>query len=58
MQNRTKEMDSLAAASLADEAGLIRGRAADGTPMKARIAGKSKAQQLREAARARVEKGG
>lgn len=36
------------AVRLADEDGLVRGRAADGTPMRARVGGKSKAQMIRE----------
>lgn len=34
--------------AMADEDGLIRGRAADGTPIKGRVAGKSYATQVRE----------
>jgi hypothetical protein len=46
--NRSKSMPSLAAASLADSSGTIKGVAADGTPIHGRIAGVSKARALME----------
>lgn len=39
-----------------DSDGLVKGRAADGTEMKAKITGKSKARMLREAAEAKKQK--
>ncbi len=47
---RTEGMESMAVASMikADKDGLIKGRAADGTPIKARIGGKSLARQMLE----------
>jgi hypothetical protein len=42
----------MAAVTLADKDGFVKGRAADGTPIKGRIAGKSLAKQLAEKAEA------
>ncbi len=52
--------DPLAAASSlkADEKGLHQGRAADGTPIKAKISGKSVARRLMEEAAAKQKAGG
>jgi ribosomal protein S6E (S10) len=46
--NRKNTVDPMQATSMADEDGVIKGRAADGTPIKGRIAGKSKARMLME----------
>lgn len=46
--NRRKMMAPLQAADMTGEDGTIRGRAADGTAIKGRIAGKSKARMLME----------
>ena len=50
---RGQAMLPMAAAALANKEGFIKGRAADGTPIKGRIAGKSLAKQLAEKAVAR-----
>ena len=48
---RTSNLSALqAGSSLADKEGMIAGRAADGTPIKGRISGVSKARQMAEAA--------
>ena len=50
-KGRSLKMDPLQAATLSkDDDGMIKGRAADGTPIKARIAGKSLAKQMMEKA--------
>ncbi len=46
---RTTSTAPLNATRLADEHGMIKGRAADGTPIRARIGGKSKTQMAYEA---------
>ena len=48
LMNRTDTLQPMQAASLADKDGVIKGRAADGTPITGRIAGKSKARQMIE----------
>lgn len=53
---RSLETPPLATVGMADEKGLIKGRAADDTPIQARIAGVSKARQLTEAAAKRRKK--
>jgi len=47
---RTDKMEPLAAAGMIkpDEDGMVKGRAADGTPIRGRIRGKSKARELME----------
>ena len=45
---RSKKLLPLAAASLADKNGYIKGRSSDGSPIKGRITGKSLARQLME----------
>jgi len=47
-----------AVAASAGKDGMIRGRAADGTPILGRVVGKSKARQLMEAAQERKKRGG
>lgn len=49
--DRTEKTSSLEAASLVDEDGMIKGRAADGTPIRGKIRGRSKARELMEKAR-------
>ena len=46
--NRKQRMDPMAAMSMTSKDGTLRGRAGDGTLIKGRIAGKSKARQIRE----------
>lgn len=53
--NRSKSMPSDNVRAFADEQGNVKGRAADGTPIVGRIAGKSVARQLMEAAAAKAE---
>lgn len=53
LTKRRKIFDPLQAAQLADKDGLLKGRAADGTPIVGRVAGKSKARQLMDAKAAR-----
>ena len=54
--NRKKTIPSLEAVNFAGKDGKIHGRAADGTEIVGRIAGKSKARQLMEAAAAKQAK--
>ena len=58
LKHRTKQIESLQMAQLANARGEIRGVAADGTEMRAHIRGKSKARALMEAAQARLEEKG
>ena len=44
----TKKMESAQVTDIADKDGMIKGRAADGTQIKGKIAGKSLASQIRE----------
>lgn len=46
---RSRETKTEAAMAMADKDGMVKGRAADGSPMRARVTGKSKAKQLLEA---------
>ena len=46
---RTSQTPPAHAVGLADDDGKVRGRAADGTPIRGRVGGKSKAQMIREA---------
>lgn len=46
--HRAARLDALETGALADKDGVIKGRAADGTPIKGRIAGKSLARQIAE----------
>lgn len=48
MSGRTRQISPLGMLKLADKDGLVRGRAADGTPIRAKIGGKSLARQLME----------
>jgi len=49
LQNRKKKVSALEASQLISDAdGTIKGRAADGTPIRGRIRGKSVVQELRE----------
>lgn len=56
--NRTEKVDSVGALMKLkpDEAGLYKGRAVDGSKIKGRIGGKSKARQLMEQEAARIAK--
>lgn len=54
--NRERNVQPNTATALADKWGNIKGRAADGTPITGRIAGKSKARQLMEVAAERRKK--
>jgi hypothetical protein len=56
MATRRKEFEPLAAISMGDKGGMIKGRAADGTPIAAKIGGKSLARRLMEAAAEREAK--
>jgi len=47
---RVEQLSSLAATSLADKDGLMKGKAKDGTPIHGKIRGKSKARELMEKA--------
>lgn len=53
--SRSETVEPLAATSMADKDGLIHGRDKDGKPIIGRIAGKSRARQLMEAAEARKD---
>ena len=52
-RTRTMKVDSLDASLRPDNDGFIRGRAADGTPIKGKVGGTSKAARLIEAAQER-----
>jgi len=49
MATRRKEFEPLAAVPMGDKSGMIKGRAADGTPIAAKIGGKSLARRMMEA---------
>lgn len=53
---RRRSVAPTEATGMTDEKGLIRGRAADGTPIRGRIVGKSLARQLIEEAEAEAER--
>ncbi len=55
LMNRSKSMSSAEAGVFADEHGNVKGRAADGTPIIGRIAGKSVARQLMEDAEVKAK---